>query len=86
MTKSALDGRSNIKSTPKNQGMAGVKRQSVAVTSKTQIVNIAKPKMTNPGPAATTIVMPQKMEMDIIEEDPFSRKRKRPDDDFEIVT
>lgn len=113
MTKSALDGRSNIKTSvgksgAGGSGSGGVKRPAVQSTPKTQVVSIPKPVFKFTTTPKTTAVKPVKpapisagdgagtgIEIKTEVEDPLGfgasdnessgMKRKREEDDFEIV-
>lgn len=109
MTKSAIEGRSTIKSTPGKgpAGSAGVKRPAVQFTPKTQVVAIPKPvfKFSTTAKTANTKTVkgstaagdvPSTIEIKTEVDDPLSFgasdtdigsiKRKREEDDFEMVT
>ncbi|XP_058456038.1 transcription initiation factor TFIID subunit 9 [Malaya genurostris] len=108
MTKSAIEGRSSIKTVPGKSigGVSGVKRPAVQSTAKTQVVAIPKPVFKFTTAAKTAIPKaiknpnvgvdgPNTIEIKTEIEDPLSfgmsdtdtgsSKRKREEDDFEIV-
>lgn len=96
MTKSAIEPRSNIKSQVKQQSVTGIKRPAAIPAPKPQLVSIPKPvfKFTSTtkqvqlkqGDKPSGIGNEVKMEIDEDTNVVNDAKRKREEDDFEIVT
>lgn len=86
MTKSAIEGRSTIKTQIKGAATPGMKRQNPGASAKVQNVTIPKPVFkfsTTPKAAVSKPKTEIKIEMD--EDSVSSSKRKREEDDFEMV-